>query len=90
MKTAREWFEKLRPDLRYRAIKASKNHPAVPLCNLNTRYYSMSDALYFSFNWSREISELSTNYSHDYWMNIYEEAIAIEQGRKPDIKPKKK
>ncbi len=91
MKTARKWFEKLRPDLRDRAIEATKKYPAVPGASLNTKYPSMSEALWNSFSFLKESLPLDGYCLSTYifWQNIYQEAIDIEQGRKPDIKPKK-
>lgn len=84
MKTAREWFEKLRPDLRDRAIKATKKQFAEG--RLNREYHLFSDSLFYSFVWSEE--EGYPEYE-SIWCKIYWDAVDIEEGRKPDIKPKK-
>ncbi len=78
MKTAREWFEKLRPDLRDRAIRNGKEYPWYGLDFLYDRF---SLAILYCFYW---------RYDQDFWEEIYWEARDIEEGRKPDIKPKKK
>lgn len=72
MKTAREWFQCLRPDLRDRAIKATKSKT-----ELKRKYDKFSRAVLYSFGWARD---------PDLWEKIYEEALDIEEGRKPDIK----
>ncbi len=89
MKTAREWFEKLRPDLRDRAIEATKKYPAVHGAKLSTKYPSMSEALWYSFKFIEESVAVDGDYwsSYKFWEKIYHEALDIEEGRKPDIKP---
>ena len=74
-KTAREWFQCLRPDLRDRAIKATSKS------ELNRKYSKFSNAILYSFG-------LAVN--PEIWESIYLQAQAIEQGRKPDVKKKKK
>lgn len=78
MKTAREWFQCLRPDLRDRAIKATKLRKFGSA--LGNRHKSFSDSLMYSFSWLKEAE-------YGFWEKIYQEALDIEEGRKPDIKP---
>lgn len=78
MKTAREWFEKLRPDLRDRAISYTVRAGCSEVSS------SFSYALRGAFLWSETVE------GYGFWNEIYEEALDIEEGRKPDIKPKNK
>jgi len=76
-KTAREWFQCLRPDLRDRAIKATQIYG---FCGtLESKYKLFSSALTWSFDWEKAGGI-------DFWGDIYDEADDIESGRKPDIK----
>lgn len=84
MKTAREWFQCLRPDLRDRAIKATTEKP-LQGAGINIKYRKLSDALLWSFEFCSEGGK-GVDKNHDFWTKIRLEALDIEEGRKPDIK----
>lgn len=79
MKTARQWFQCLRPDLREKAIKYTKTQNYKP----RGKFSLFSKALIWSFFWNK------TPEGDNFWSKIYWEARDIERGFKPDIKPKK-
>lgn len=77
MKTAREWFQCLRPDLRDRAIK---NTITDGNGLLGKKYVSFSETLGDAFMWDESPE------GYEFWSKINLEAQDIEEGRKPDIK----